>query len=504
MSARQSEASYSDDALKYPRGVGPRISSSRRPLRPLEWLALGHAAILLIWTTWAFGGGAEWMRPYFAWWGTAGILITSAALCDPETRRYAGIRPFAWSAPVIAFNAFVLVGCLNPNLREVRDGAEIFLVKNSASPWLPSSARPQLALPALWLFDALWLTAFNLALVIRRKHALRWLLLLAVVNALALAVFGTVQKFARATGIYFGEVETRQIHFFASFVYHNHWGAFMLLMLAATIGLTWHFVRRAGARDFFHSPAFTGTVALFFMAATVPLSGSRSCTLFAGLLFAVALAHWLIRVIRQRRRLNESAAVPVLSVFLAIAIGVAGVWWVARDSITIRSALTRSQVETMLDRGSIGARSDLYGNTWRMAKDNLWFGWGMNSYPHVFTIYNTQKSPDRLPVFYRDAHSDWLQAFAEHGLVGSALLALCAVMPLWRLRPRHFSGPLRAYLLLGCGLVLLYAWIEFPFANVSVVLTWWICFFAAVRYAQLVDRNNSGSAKPWGTAPKSA
>jgi O-antigen ligase len=142
----------------------------------------------------------------------------------------------------------------------------------------------------------------------------------------------------------------------------------------------------------------------------------------------------------------------------------------------------------MQARGSIGGRATLYGDTWRMAQDKLWFGWGMASYPHVFTLYNTQKSVDKLPVFYHDAHSDWLQAVAEHGLVGTALLALAGVLPLGSLRRRHFTSPLPAYLLGGCALVLLYAWIEFPFGNTAVVLAWWLCFFCGVHHARLQDR----------------
>jgi hypothetical protein len=69
---------------------------------------------------------------------------------------------------------------------------------------------------------------------------------------------------------------------------------------------------------------------------------------------------------------------------------------------------------------------------------------------------------------------------------------LLGVVPLLALRRRHFGGPVPAYLFGGCGLVLLYAWIEFPFGNPAVVLTWWLCFFVAVRYVGLAS--GSGSA----------
>jgi len=50
------------------------------------------------------------------------------------------------------------------------------------------------------------------------------------------------------------------------------------------------------------------------------------------------------------------------------------------------------------------------------------------------------------------------------------------------------------YLLTGCGLILLYAWVEFPFANPAVVLTFGATYYCAVRYALLDE----------GSAPRSS
>jgi hypothetical protein len=42
--------------------------------------------------------------------------------------------------------------------------------------------------------------------------------------------------------------------------------------------------------------------------------------------------------------------------------------------------------------------------------------------------------------------------------------------------------------LLGCGLVALYAWVEFPFANGAVMIAFWTVYFAALRHATLEQR----------------
>jgi hypothetical protein len=39
--------------------------------------------------------------------------------------------------------------------------------------------------------------------------------------------------------------------------------------------------------------------------------------------------------------------------------------------------------------------------------------------------------------------------------------------------------------LTGCGLVALYALVEFPLANPAVTETFWLCLFTAVRYEKL-------------------
>jgi len=501
--ARYTRFLPSPDDLKYAPGVGARIPLSQRPLRPLEWIVLLHVGIFLVWTTWGFGGAAEWMRPLFAWWGSIGLLFTLTAVQDREARREGRLRPLLWLGPLAAFNALVIAGCLNPSFIEVQYGAETLLVNSGGRPWLPSSARPGLALNALWLFDAIWISCYNLALVIRQRRALRGLLLVAATNAFVLAVFGTIQKLSGATGLYFGTVESPQKFFFASFVYHNHWGAFVVLMLATCLGLAWHFGRRRESRDFFHSPVFGGMVVMLFLAATVPLSTSRSCTLLVVVLLSATFLHWIAQLARRRRQFKESIALPLAGAVLAIALAGTGVWFVARESIVARIAKTREQLDDMRERGSVGSRGVLYHDTWRMAKDKLWFGWGMASYPYVFTLYNSQKSIDRLPVFYRDAHSDWLQSAAEHGLVGSALLALCAMVPLFRVR-RHLGSALSSYLLGGCGLLLLYAGVEFPFGNVAVVLSWWMCFFCAVQYGRLHDREGPTAITPGPAGPPPA
>ncbi|MBI5692637.1 MAG: O-antigen ligase family protein [Verrucomicrobia bacterium] len=486
----------SESGLKYAPGVGPRRRSDReRPLAPLEWVTLLHVGLLVVGVTWAFGGQADWVRLPIAWWASLSVLILLTAVQDRGAWREGHLHPLRWLWPLGAFNGLVLLACLNPSVRELSFGGETVLAHTGGWKWWPSSARPALAVEALWLFDALWLSAFNLAVVVRQRRALRGLVLVLVANALVLSVFGTVQKLAHAQGLYFDAVRSPQPRFFASFVYHNHWGAFTVLMMTACVGLTWHYSRRLQTRGLLHSPLLAGWVALLLLAATLPLSASRSCTLLGLFLLGFVSSHLLWRMIQRRRSYKESIALPVAGIAAGGLLVLGGGWYVGRDTIVARLQTTQSQVAEMRELGGIGDRALLYRNTWRMAAAKPWFGWGMASYPHVFyRFYNTRQSPDRLPVFYHDAHSDWLQALAEHGFLGSAFLALCALVPLARLGLRSSPGAFSGYLLVGCGLILLYAWVEFPFGNLAVVLTWWVLYFSAVQSARLRLREEGGGS----------
>jgi len=461
-----------------------------------ETAAVLHVGVFFALATWGFGGNAEWVRPILTGWGCLGAILTAAVLMTRETRTRVSVRRLGWLAPLALFNLLVLVSCLTPGLRMMEIGGNAFYAPVDLSSWRPSAALPAKACSALALFDVIYISCFNLALIVHRRRTLRALLVFAGSNALVLAIFGTLQKLTHAEGLYFGLVKSPQPYFFASFIYHNHWGAFAVLMTATCLGLVWYSgLRGRSPRGLLYTPAFGGLVAVLFIAATTPLSTSRSCTVLTLLLLAGAFVHWLTHLVRRRRQFNESMAAPLTSVLAAGVVAAAGIWFLASETIRIRIAKTEEQVADIRASGSVG-RWILYRDTWRMAEDRIWFGWGMASYPKVFEFYNSQ-SPgpvDHLPVTYRDAHNDWFQSVAEHGIFGTALLVLCGLVPLMGLIERPPRSPLPAYLLGGCGLVLLYAILEFPFGNIAVVLTWWMCFFSAVRYSQL-QHSGEGAAK---------
>ncbi|MCB1105746.1 MAG: O-antigen ligase family protein [Cephaloticoccus sp.] len=453
--------------------------------RRLELATLIHVAVLVITATWAFGGNADWARTLIGCWATLAVPLLIANVRAAIRERNYAPRVLHCLWPLLAFNTLVLVSLAFPGFRPGYYGDELLYINNRVSPWLPSSARPMVSLEALWLFTGVYLSTFNLLLAIRSRHALRSLLFVIVFNALSLAVFGTFQKLTNAEGLYFGLQPSPQPRFFASFIYHNHWGAFCVLMIAAGLGLFFHYLRRHTVRELAGTPAIFVLIAVLAIALTVPMSGSRSCSVLTLLLLGGALVHWM-RIMGRRSQSTAGRLAPAgagLAVLIAL---IAVTYPLAKPAIQERFRDTQEQLQKAKHPGSTRARTILYRDTWFMARDRLLFGWGMASYPHVFTIYNTQNRGiyDNLPHYYHDAHSDWLQSLAELGVIGSALLAFCVLAPLWRFRRSIGTSVLSLYLLGGGLVILLYAWVEFPFGNLAVSICFWLLLFTALRYSR--------------------
>jgi O-antigen ligase len=448
-------------------------------------LALIHVTGLVVFTAWDFGGETDLARLVIRWWGSLAVPIMAYA-CLRRLRRRDGLpSALRWLWPLLVFDGLVLASLLNASFSPAIVGGGVALVHSGSRAGWPSTALPLVSWHALWEFNAIYLSCFNLALAVVHRRVLRVLLFIFAINTLMLAVMGTFQKLGRAPGLYFGLQASPNAAFFATFIYHNHWGAFVLLSSAAALGLMFHYARRTDHEGRRHSPALFGLVVTLLMAASVPLSSSRSCTVLVLLLLAGALAHWLWRVRRRRQAIGGTFAAPATLAMVVFLIGIGGIYLLGRPVIETRVNKTREQIEEIRLRGSLGSREQLYADTWRMAGEKPWFGWGLGTYATVFQIFNQQVSVEGWVPFYAQAHSDWLQALAETGVVGTALIILMAALPLTLHRRLGRPGAVPGYLLAGCGLLALYALVEFPFANPAVMEAFWLCFFAALRYHKL-------------------
>ncbi len=456
-------------------------------IRPLEAAVLAHVGILLLLASWAFGGGATWARFLISCWGSLSVLITAAAFRRRVTHGESLRQPLLWLSPFVAFNALVLASCLNPSFSgHVFSGQLLLAHTGAAHPGLPSTAHAATSREHLWLFDAIYLSCFNLALAIRRRQALRALLLIAVGNGILLSVFGTFQKLT-SDGLFFGRVPAPNPRFFSTFVYANHWAAYVILLAAACLGLLFYYTRRAHDDPDSRSSVAMGLIGLLLMAITPLLAGSRAGTGLMLFLLGAGLIHVLRILRRAPRGSTTSRTLPVAGMVLGVALAVGGGLYLGRSAVAERWQDTQGQWQS----GLVNERVKLYTDTWHLAAGQPVFGWGLGSFGQVFQLTRPRplEANRQYEHSYLDAHSDWLQSLVEVGFVGTGLLALLVLLPLLGSRALRFASALPAYLLGGCGLILLYAGVEFPFANPAVMVAFWICLFSAIQYVRLSARS---------------
>ncbi len=462
----------------------PSSTSSSR----LGWLdkaVLVHIGVLLVGSAWAFGGNIWWSRLALSIWASLALPLTLISFLRKDTVGDEARARKWWLLPPLLYAALVITSTFNPSFATlVIEGDSLMAHKGAARPNWPSTVSATGSLDSLWLGAGVYLSALNLALVLRSRTALRGIMILIASNALALSIFGTLQSLSSA-GFYFGSATSPNLRYFATFIYNNHWGAFMILSLSVALGLLFYYTRRIHGRDLWHSPFSAALLGVLLIAATAPISASRAATGMAAVLLTIATVHALATIARNRRRQHRSVWPPVALVLLLMLSATAAVGWLALNSIASRYTETR---EALAQNQSLwGARIELYQDTWELARQKPVFGWGLNSYGIAFQLERPRPLPEdrQYESSYVTAHNDWLQSVAETGFLGTALLVAMSALPLAAL-PRHSRGhPLVAYPLLGFGLVLLYAGIEFPFSNAAFLILFWTCLFAAVQYARL-------------------
>ncbi|MBP9911803.1 MAG: O-antigen ligase family protein [Opitutaceae bacterium] len=455
----------------------------------MEKITFVHLSALMLVSAWCFGGNIWWIRPVLSVWANLGLFITLAALRQPGAHGRENRRRVWWLLPWLLFILLVVVSAFNPSFRPLTvEGDTVLLRTGAENPLWPSSMNPSKSLHELWFYASVYLAAFNLLLIPRSRRFLRLLIMTGALSCLLLAIFGTLQKLVEAD-LYFGLSQSPNPRFFSTFIYNNHWGAFMILWLCATAGIIFNDAS-SRSRDLWHSPFTLAVVGLLLIAASAPVSASRAATGLAVVVLITVLSHGLVRICITRRAAHRSIAPPILMMaFLALS-GTAAIGWLAQRSIDARYQET---LQTLARNQSLfGVRAQLYSDTWELAKQKPAFGWGLESFASAHELIQPRKFLiNRNEMGYVEAHCDWLQSLAETGFAGTILAMAMGLIPLFAFRRNIFGSPLSQYPLFGCALVALYAWFEFPFANGAVLISFWILFFSAMRYARLQSQTSS-------------
>lgn len=313
------------------------------------------------------------------------------------------------------------------------------------------------------------------------------LMKLLAVNAGLVALFGLTQYLTGAPGVYW--LTPFKVHFFASFGYPNHAGAFFVLMTFLSTGLLLRsLLRKEGAEDIFW---LAPTLSLIVLAAI--FSKSRAAILLIGL-WAVAGTAYGFRRLRGRHSTQGGAAVlACLAALLLVAVYV--VWVVPGNPVKVE--MKGTTVEAVVVR--IEGGSDIFRKAaWRIWEDHPWFGVGGWGYRH-FLPYYTPPMPGRVfPSGSANVHNDPLQFLVEFGVVGAGLLlstVVVLIVPIVRSlqkirKPEAGDArfwpmkipPLGAVLLAGLAMTLVHSLADLPFRSPAILWTWFVLLACAPSF----------------------
>jgi O-antigen ligase len=337
---------------------------------------------------------------------------------------------------------------------------------------LPSSAFSggTLAEGHLWLaFGLIALTAHRVGLTPRQLRVLLWLF---VTNATVLAVIGIPYKYSGVKAI-LGKWEVPEWYFYSTFLYHNHWCAFALLAVAATVGLCVTATQRA-----VRAILIIMGVALV---ASAPLSTSRLGTL-AMLAFGIFVIGVLLRSRFSSGRKSSRTIIILLTaaVFGAIVVG-GGVLYLYK----IRGGPGGHRTwQGILRSNPFGLRQTFIEDTIPMLKTKPWFGWGLGGYGAAFRFY---QRPETIIVhnegrvtYFDHIHNDWVERLAELGFVGFSLFLAPGILWLRRARQGPPLPAVERWLFAGCVGLLIFAFGDMAFLNPTVAASFAILFSLAV------------------------
>lgn len=467
----------------------------------LRNLVLFHVLSLALFFTWVHGGTRGDHLQAVPWlvFLLVNVLVALPPVRKGETLPEARVR--VWRGVVhdpllyigVVMTALLLWQWLNSGQAWVAGSATGKAEDLTANLWLPFSVDAQESIQQLYWFSP----AFVAVLAVRHsvsRAGQRRLLRYLVWGGALLSVFGWVQQFSGTQALYW--MTPLPGHFFASFGYENHAGAFFALLFAISGGLWFQTAMDPEEKH----RAYLYMAPLLLNAAGVLGSLSRAAMLLCIALLiggggACLLAAW--------RRIQIGTRIKALTYSALLGALLFGFLLAFPDG-RVRGELESIHADSFYE-DTIGARFFQYRSAWDMTKDHPLFGVGGWGYRHFVHAYVTPAELDGMlqGKGMANVHNDALQFMAEHGLIGFGLMLAAVAMLLkpillgvWRLLttpqvvdwdnpycPPLLRVPAVIYaVLLGCFATVIHSLIDLPFRSPAIVITWCLCLACAPAF----------------------
>ena len=411
----------------------------------------------------------------------------------------AGLRrsKIFWAGMILL--GYISVQALNPAWQFFTDGETWWLEPIDFVRWLPSSVSAPFARANPWrtlvVFGSLLLLVSSVWTGFTRRKSYHLLFTLLAANAGLLALFGLAQRLSGATEIFWAYPSSND-HFVASFIYPNHAGPYLYLMVALLIGLAgWHTQRP-------HQPQKNAGAAAAFVviavccALLVIFSYSRMSILLLLAYGALVGGHWILRWLQGTGSIRyRPETLPLALIFTAV-IGVC--------VVTMQTEKIRERFTDLFDHTATAVldRTLPRQAATAMFRDHWLVGWGAGCFRYGFSKYTKAYPaihyfPHGPRRYWEHAHNDLLEFPVELGVVGLLPLAVilgCAIGELYR--RRFWRNTLSLSLVLGCALLVVHAWVDFVFQNPAILLTSGVLFAGALRWTELDQPGGRRKAVP--------
>ena len=455
---------------------------------------------------WALGSMHRWSQLVSLAFALTGFALSLWPRAGSKNRFSSTGRlwrfPVFWAGLALLF--YVAVQGLNPSWSYRQNADSWWLEPVAHLTWLPSGVQAPFVRSNPWsalvVFASLWLLVCSVWIGLTRRRSYRLLFTVLVGNAFLLALLGVVQQLTDAKQIFWSYLPSNG-SFIASFIYRNHAGPYLNLMVSLAAGLSfWHYQRSQRRHE---QPGMAAVLAFLavFVGIMVVFSYSRaSIGVLLGFTFLILCSLLARRYFGQsgkaRSRKDLLILVLVLGGFLSICL-------VSMRAEKVWQRFSQLSTEPASTTGFRGLARQASGD---MFRDRWLFGWGAGCFRYGFPLY-AEKYPDIYHsrnggqfFYWEHAHDDLLEYPIELGIIGLLPLVSILGFTAWQLvRLRFWRNTFALFLTLACLLVACHAWVDFVFQNPAVLLTWSVLLVAAVRWVEL---DHPGTLRPVTRLPR--
>lgn len=276
-----------------------------------------------------------------------------------------------------------------------------------------------------WLF--LGIFYFLVITVFRKKQEWRWLFRIALIPALAVAIYGIGQAWGWSW-----VMKARQSRIEAQLGNAAYVGAYMVIHIGIAFYLIfkdkniWWRVLAGFALLPFH-------LALFY-------SATRGAGLGWLLGFFVAVIFYIIFGKNKKARLTLAIA-AVATLLLVV-----GIWSAQKSEFVQKNEFLRRMTSIHLQDGTVKSRLKIWQMAWHGFLDRPIFGWGQDNFNYVFNKYFNSKIGEQ---WVDRAHNNLLDQLSMNGILGFLAYLAVILFPFYVFFKYRKKEPLVISILLG-------------------------------------------------------